>query len=847
MKIQISVFLSILTFCSITVLAQAPDTLWTRTYGSETDNDFGASLLLLPDGGCLIAGTTYMPGAVNSDIYLLRTDSDGDTLWTKTYGGYAEEYGFSLLEINGGIVIAGETYSFGAGDADCYLVRTSALGDTFWTRAYGGEERDAFHDVVNVPMGYIAVGETWSFGAGLYDVYIVATLFGGDTLWTKTYGGEASDQAYSVVVTDSGFTIVGETSSFSGNNNPDVYLLVLNADGDTLWTKTYGGAETDIGQKIILMADGGYLIGGSTTSFGAGLNDFYLIRTDENGDTLWTRTYGDSQDQMLYGLDPATDGGFILAGLTALSSGQPSDAYFVKVDSAGNEIWNTAIEIEGYESISDVAALPDYGYISVGTIGDEITDSADLYLMRLEGDPGRLFGNQKGILTAGTYIIAGETFVDFDDSLIVEPGVTFLTEGDFDIRVNGYFTAIGTESDSIYFLPADGFDQWGGLVFQDSALNECEIAYCYFTGGSIGAVNMYHTNMTISHSTMENNSANWGGGIYVSYSDAYIHDCIVNGNISYNNGGGIYVTHSAPTIENCLIFDNHCDGPGSGFGGGGVCFNHGSPGQLIGCTVYGNDSGVNGGGVSINDNSNVEVINCTISGNSTLELGGGIFSGWTEPIIRNTIVEGNSGAGGVFFYRPDDMVLEYCNIFDNDSAAFLGDTIPAGLGEIAYVNLNGDSCDAFFNIFLDPVFLDPQNGDFNLSEDSPCIDAGDPESPLDPDSTIADIGSYFYNQGMWIEKPGQVNEQPGEFKLYGAYPNPFNQRTAISYQLLAYSHVNLMIFDVNGREIARLVDGYKNAGHHELIFDAEGLASGLYFVRLQACDYKQTQKVILIK
>jgi hypothetical protein len=126
--------------------------------------------------------------------------------------------------------------------------------------------------------GYIIAGYTNSFGAGLEDVYLIKTDANGDALWTKTYGGTGGDQGSSVQqTTDNGYTIAGYTNSF-GAGNYDVYLIKTDVNGDTLWTKTYGGAGTDYGWSVQQTTDNGYIIAGFTNSFGAGASDVWLIR-----------------------------------------------------------------------------------------------------------------------------------------------------------------------------------------------------------------------------------------------------------------------------------------------------------------------------------------------------------------------------------------------------------------------------------------------------------------------------------------------------------------------------------------------------------------------------------------
>jgi len=209
------------------------------------------------------------------------TNTSGDTLWTKTYGGIEADCGLSVQQTSDdGYIIAGWTRSFGEGEGDVYLIKTNTSGDTLWMKTYGGIEADCGLSVQQTSDGgYIVAGYTRSFGEEGTDVYLIKLGANGDTIWTKTYGGTNWDYGYSVQHTsDGGYIITGQTESF-GAGWCDVYLIRLGANGDTLWTRTYGGIHYDAGSSVQQTSDGGYIVAGWTYSFGVGLGDVYLIKT----------------------------------------------------------------------------------------------------------------------------------------------------------------------------------------------------------------------------------------------------------------------------------------------------------------------------------------------------------------------------------------------------------------------------------------------------------------------------------------------------------------------------------------------------------------------------------------
>jgi len=321
----------------------AGDTLWTRTYGGA-DDDEGLSVQQTADGGYVVAGWTASFGAGDLDVYLIKTNASGDTLWTRTYGDTSRDMGSSVRQTaDGGYIIAGWTASFGARVGDVYLIKTNASGDTLWTGTYGDTSMDEGCSVQQTADGgYIIAGWTTSFGAGTPDyanVYLIRTNPSGDTLWTRAYGGTDHDWGESVQQTaDGGYIIAGWTTSF-GAGTPDydnVYLIRTNPSGDTLWTRTYGGTSIDQGFSVQPTADGGYAIAGGTYFFGAGSFDVYLIKTNASGDTLWTRTCGGTLSDCGWSVQQTADGGYIIAGTTESFGAGRYDAYLVKTDANGN-------------------------------------------------------------------------------------------------------------------------------------------------------------------------------------------------------------------------------------------------------------------------------------------------------------------------------------------------------------------------------------------------------------------------------------------------------------------------------------------------------------------------------
>jgi hypothetical protein len=382
-----------------TAIADPGDTLWTRTYGGSGYEE-GFSVHQTADGGYIASGRTNSFGAGGYDAYLVKTDAIGDTLWTHTYGGSVDppQFGEQAQSVqqtgDGGYILAGNTKSFGAGGYDVWLVKTDANGDTLWTRPYGGSDEDQGKSVQQTTDGgYIVAGWTRSFGAGLYDVWILKTDANGDTLWTRAYGGDGPDYAHSVQqTTDGGYIVGGYTASFGAGDHDFIYvydfwLLKTDANGDTLWARTYGGDQMELGLCVQQTTDGGYIMTGLTESFGAGGEGLYLVKTDANGDTLWTRTYGGTEDDRGWCVDQTTDGGYIIVGFTkSFSGGSTTDCYIVRTDANGDSLWTRHYGGIGQEWGYSVEQAADGSYIVTGYTDSFGAGTEDLWLLSIAGE-----------------------------------------------------------------------------------------------------------------------------------------------------------------------------------------------------------------------------------------------------------------------------------------------------------------------------------------------------------------------------------------------------------------------------------------------------------------------------
>jgi hypothetical protein len=306
------------------------DTVWTRKLG-------GAWALQTADSGFVALGGIDSSGSGPGGIWLVKTDTRGDLLWSRVYAG--SDNGANMVEqtADGGYVMTGLASYYGPNGGDVLIIRTDSVGDTLWTRTYGGPGLDAGQSIQQTSdHGYVIAALTMSFDARNQKIWIIKTDSLGDTLWTRFFGGDSiSSSAWAQQTTDGGYFVAGWTCLYAPT--PQTYLIKTDSVGDTLWTRTIGGrsyfTEGRTGQQV---NDGGYIVAGGCQDTTTGNIDVYLAKTDANGDTLWTRTFGGTSYDDGLGVRQTADGGFVICGQTYSFGAGASDFYLIKTDENGN-------------------------------------------------------------------------------------------------------------------------------------------------------------------------------------------------------------------------------------------------------------------------------------------------------------------------------------------------------------------------------------------------------------------------------------------------------------------------------------------------------------------------------
>ena len=384
MKTLLIIFSIFFLSANILSAQTPPDTLWTKTFGGDND-DAASSVNQSTDGGYIVAGYTYSYGAGASDFWLVKIDENGNEQWNQTYGGNYGEVAHSVQQTSdGGYIIAGSTTSYGAGDQDFWLVKTDENGNEEWNQTYGGNDYDIAYSVQQTSDGgYIIAGSTSSYGAGYSDFWLVKTDENGIEEWNQTYGSINSEGARSVKQTsDEGFIIVGTTYCIP-EGRINYWLVKTDENGNEEWNRIFGLNDWDFACSVEQTLDGGYIIAGSSRFLGTSLNDFWLVKTDENGNEEWNQIYGGIDNEWAYSVQQTTDEGYIIAGRIYRIGPATTDALLVKTDEDGNEEWNQTYGENYAEVACSVQQTTDGGYIFAGWTESFGTGESDFWLVRL--------------------------------------------------------------------------------------------------------------------------------------------------------------------------------------------------------------------------------------------------------------------------------------------------------------------------------------------------------------------------------------------------------------------------------------------------------------------------------
>ncbi len=385
--IAIFVFLVLIFFWYISYAAGEVLT-WDKTFGGS-EPDMANSIIQTKDGGYAVVGYTWSKGAGRQDFWVIKLYEDGSIEWDRTFGGSEADVIYSIIQTeDGGYAIAGKTKSIASGEkawviklnkrgnkvwdntlakrtddeifsiiqtadggyavcgytgakdwgeVDCWVIKLDETVNTVWDRIFGGIGWDETNSILQTEDGgYVVFGFVQSKNKGREDAWIAKLDENGEIVWDKAFGGNQNEEIFSGIKTaDGGYAVCGYTES-KGAGGYDAWIAKLDENGEIVWDKAFGGIEADVANSIIQTEDGGYALAGYTWSKGAGREDAWVIKLDKNGDVVWDKTFGESNEDVARCIIQTEDGGYSLAGYTESKGAGRYDVWVIKLDEKGN-------------------------------------------------------------------------------------------------------------------------------------------------------------------------------------------------------------------------------------------------------------------------------------------------------------------------------------------------------------------------------------------------------------------------------------------------------------------------------------------------------------------------------
>ncbi len=885
---------------------------WAVSAGGSED-DYGYSIGIDNTGNTYLTGTfqdvanfgaTTLTSHGSSDIFIAKLNSSGAWMGALGAGSTGYDLGFTLtVDASNHVYVSGTysgTVSFGTtqlisvGDTDSFVTKLDSFLSYVWASSAEGLISDI--EIDESGNAYIcgATEEQATFGTITVSdhIYLAKMNNAGEWIWADGPGGDYWGDAWSLAIdTENNIFVTGDydgniifgSSSFTSdlNSQETMYVAKLDADGEWAWAKDAETTWSVEGHSVSINGDGVVSVTGkfnNTISFGshtitsAGSSDIFCVTLHDTASFTANFTTNTTEgaapltinftDQSVgnptaWAWDFQNDGtidseiqnpSFIYSDVgtytvqLTISEGDNSNSVVMSdliqvhpsipvADFSANELsgdspltisfndlsqgtptaWEWDFQNDG--SVDSYEQNPQFTYSDTGTysvaltvsnVSGSDTELKESYIsVRLPNTSFTVKLDGSGDYTSIQSAIDG---VSDGHIVIVHPGsyVENIDFGGKNITVESLYASTDVHA-YIDETIINGGHNSNTVTINDGENSSAELTGFTITNGAApgsgGGILIYGSSPTISYCKIMNNEAvNYGGGIAcIQNANPLLHHLEVSNNTS-NEGGGINVYLSSPVLENILISNNSASSTG--------------------------------GGLAISDCSELEVKRLTMTQNEA-QWGGGFFITSSQISISNSILWANA---------PEEIYFNY--YYDPNQADIAYSDIEGGTGGIVVQNGTLNMGDG--NLNVNPRF----SADFRLTEISPCIDAGDPSSEFDPDSTRADMGAFHYDPD-YVSIDSDVHPIQS-FMLEQNFPNPFNPNTTIRYYIPETSRVTLSIYDIMGRTIRTLVNTDLPVGVYEYRWNGtdeagNAINTGVYFCRLKAGEYTHTIKLAFIK
>ena len=357
---------------------------WQVAFGG-TSKDIAYDATAAENGSVIVVGDCRSYGKGRDDVLAVKLNRSGKMLWKKTFGKKRRDIAYAVTRTtDGNFVAVGETRSFSeTGDTDVYVIKFDTKGNLIWEKTFGGKMKDFAKDVVPTGDGGVLIaGSSESFGDTYLDAYVLKVDKNGKEEWAKVLGGERDDIANSLALTsDGGFVIAGVTESY-GNGSKDFYIVKFNSHAKQQWTKLFGEDNEDIAYGVVSTEDGACVVTGKTKSFGSKRSDIMVVKIARNGKLVWQRLFGYKEKEWANAITK-TDDGFMIVGTTNSFGHGKFDFYVMQLDKEGHSLWGPVYGGEDVDKAYGITRTSDGNYVVVGETKSYGKGGFDYFMLQL--------------------------------------------------------------------------------------------------------------------------------------------------------------------------------------------------------------------------------------------------------------------------------------------------------------------------------------------------------------------------------------------------------------------------------------------------------------------------------
>lgn len=403
---RLVLFQMFLLFIRISLSAQ-PNIQWEKTFGG---NSYDAlSSVLLTNEGYILLGHTKSFGAGSDDLWLLSITVSGDTIWTNTIGWEDTEVSANLVkDFDEGYTIFGSFKKYLGGFWNVFLVGSNEIGRMEWASIHdwtGGFYTSVYDGIMHPDGGYLVISAFERDGVlnSDWDNWLIRTNSNGDTIWTKNYGGDGNDFCSDIKISHEGGIIMGGGEKGNGDSHYDWWLLKTDISGNIDWQKVWGSVKDEWINEIYKITDG-YIIAGITRSYGHGKTDGWLRKIDKEGNSIWDKTFGGSEDDYINDVIQTTDGGYIFIGSTKSFGEGDYDYWINRLDSEGNIIWSETYGGEDWDAARFVILSEENSYLIGGETYSQGSGDSDAWLIKLKTNNDNLINQNYNLITRNFYL-----------------------------------------------------------------------------------------------------------------------------------------------------------------------------------------------------------------------------------------------------------------------------------------------------------------------------------------------------------------------------------------------------------------------------------------------------------